>query len=197
MKNKAVSYWIWIAVVLVVAIVLTSVTQYRFADEELKKTNEVVAQQTVSLGSLAVYIAAIFSCNIFGAIALLIGSALGALFIGSYAYIIPIVVARLVAFTVLAIIRRRTTASWKNCIISAVVVEGILILFTFLYELIFLPLEFSAVSSAFFAHLIEGGICGIIGLVLLKLFAPKAPEAETLSDFMAAKETKKSGRNLK
>lgn len=198
MKNKSISYWIWIGVTLVLAIILTSLTQYKFASESSIAINALAAQQTVGLGNVAVYVTAIFSCNIFGIIAVLLGSMLGMVFIGSYGYIIPVFIARLLMVGFIIIYRRKSVFSWKNCIIAAAIAEGIFVLLTFLYELIFLGLEFSIATSGFFAHLIGGVISGIIGLVLLKLFEPKSPEPDPVLDLIAPEDKKKkSGRNLK
>lgn len=227
MKNKSISYWIWIAVVLVLAILLTSLTQVKFAKPteqpvaseglslsdligedsadtsdktaQVSNTDKMKQQQTASLGGIAAYVAVIFSCNVFGALALLVGSVLGVLFIGSYSYILPIAICRLMAFAILAIIRRKSTYGWKSCIIAAAITEGAIVVLMFLYELIFLGLTFGAAWTALFAHIVEGAVCGIIGIVLLKLFEPKAPEADSFTDFINAKESKKKSttRNLK
>ncbi|MDO4564552.1 MAG: hypothetical protein Q4C04_02920 [Clostridia bacterium] len=179
---KRVSFWIWVGIVLVAAALLTGLAKVEI--------NE--SAQLISLGDVSVYIAVLFSCNIIGLAALIVGSVLGVVFTGVYSYILPILIARALMAIFLMLFRRKFALGWKSAIIGAAITEGIMVAVYFVYEIIFSGLPFGVIASGFFAHVVEGAICGLIGLVLLKLFETKSPEQDGEPLF----NTKSKGRQL-
>lgn len=172
MKDKKLSYWIWVAIVFVLSMLLTWLVKIPVNIVEETRL------QAVTLGDVSVYVAVIFSCNIFGLLALIAGSALGMLCAGVYGYIIPVIVIRILMFLTLYFIRKRFAGGWKTYIISAAIAEGVMVIVFFLFDLIFRSITFGQAASGFFAHLAEGAVCGLIGLVLMKLFQQNAADSQ-------------------
>lgn len=183
MKNKSKAFWIWLAVVFVVATLLCWVTRINFAH-----------QQMVTLCVVAAVFAYVFFENILGVASLTLGTALGTLLAGSYAYIIPNCIVVILIFLFLFFYLKKSYGRVVNYIIASAVSAGIMAGFIFFYELIILGLKFGQIAGSFLAHSLEGTLCAIIGFALLFFFKNKGIGATAAPRF---KPTRKARRSLK
>lgn len=167
MERKKVSFWIWLAVILLLVCLFTCLICVRIhpGDE-----NAVLADQTVNLLSVAVYLAIIFVGHPLAFAALAVGALFGELFGGYYHYIIPTMCVAALQYLMSLVIRRGNHRPWRHCILLAAVVETVMLVFYLLYDLILLGTGFGEAMRMFGYHILQGIVGFGIGLVLLKLF---------------------------
>lgn len=126
----------------------------------------------LSLGDVGLYVAILLLGGPWAALCAAVGSALGALFIGSAVYApANLIFKPLMVFTAVALLKRDST--WMGVFKAVGLASAVMILGGFLYDLVILAsYEVAALRLPY--NLIEAVVCALISIPVLKLLGGKS-----------------------
>lgn len=180
MNKKPVTFWIYLGIVLVVTVLLTALTALSLhkidaaqieaaASEELTSRLTYAAQQNVNLGAMGAYLAACLLDLPFGLLTVALGTLIGGLIHGSFAYLIPSTLNALGIFLLARMKGVDKERSWKSSLLIVLLCTDWTVLVYFLYDLIFLHMGYTLACVDFVSHLGEGLLCAGAGLLMIRI----------------------------
>lgn len=180
MNKKPVTFWIYLGIVLVVTVLLTALTALSLhkidaaqieaaASEELTSRLTYAAQQNVNLGAMGAYLAACLLDLPFGLLTVALGTLIGGLIHGSFAYLIPSTLNALGIFLLARMKGVDKERSWKSSLLIVLLCAGWTVLVYFLCDLIFLHMGYTLACVDFVSHLGEGLLCAGAGLLMIRI----------------------------
>lgn len=180
MEKKPVSFWIYLGIVFVAILLLTTLASlplYTLDDSEAELISgteymnrlSTLSQQRISLGAVGVYLAACLLDIPFGLLATLLGALIGGLILGSYHYLIPMLLSFGGIFLLAKLAGLHKAMDWKSSLLVVLLCAGWTVLVYFLYDLLALGLGYHLACIGFVSHMGEGLLCAGLGLIMLRI----------------------------
>lgn len=180
MEKKPVSFWIYLGIVFVTVILLSTLTSLPLYAMEESQTEmlsgtefftrlPVISQQRVSLGAMGAYLAACLLDLPFGLLATVVGALISGLILGSFHYLIPMLLCYAGVFLLAKLAGLNKAKDWKSSLLVVLLCAGWTVLVYFLYDMLVLGLGYHLACVDFVSHMGEGLLCAGAGLLMLRI----------------------------
>lgn len=180
MEKKPVSFWIYLGIVFVTVILLSTLTSLPLYAMEESQTEmlsgtefstrlPVISQQRVSLGAMGAYLAACLLDLPFGLLATVVGALISGLILGSFHYLIPMLLCYAGVFLLAKLAGLNKAKDWKSSLLVVLLCAGWTVLVYFLYDMLVLGLGYHLACVDFVSHMGEGLLCTGAGLLMLRI----------------------------
>lgn len=180
MEKKPVSFWIHLGIVLVAIILLSTLTSLPLYAMEESRTEylngtefsnqlTVFSQQRVSFGAMGAYLAACLLDLPFGLLSTVVGALISGLVLGSFHYLIPMLLCYAGVFLLCKLAGLNKAKGWRSSLLVALLCTGWTVLVYFLYDMLALGLGYHIACVSFVSHMGEGLLCAGVGLLMLRI----------------------------
>lgn len=180
MEKKPVSFWIYLGITLVAVILLSTLTSLPLYALEESQTDilsetefsarlSIISQQRVSLGAVGVYLAACLLDLPFGLLTTVVGALVSGLILGSFHYLIPMLLCYAGVFLLVKLAGLNKAKDWKSSLLVVLLCAGWTVLVYFLYDMLVLGLGYHLACVDFVSHMGEGLLCAGAGLLMLRI----------------------------